>query len=52
VTAVETALERQLSVAVIDAKPQFLRLKAGRTLVEQGQHRDDVYRGCPGLRRS
>jgi CRP-like cAMP-binding protein len=43
VTAVESALERQLSVAVIDAKPQFLRLKAGRTLVEQGQHGDDVF---------
>jgi CRP-like cAMP-binding protein len=43
VTAVESALERQLSVAVIDAKPQFLRLNAGRTLVEQGQHGDDVF---------
>jgi hypothetical protein len=43
VTAVETALERQLSVAVIDAKPQFRRLKAGRTLVEQGQPGDDVF---------
>ncbi len=35
VTAVESALQRQLSVAVIDAKPKFLRLKAGRTLVQQ-----------------
>jgi CRP-like cAMP-binding protein len=43
VTAVESALERQLSVAIIDAKPQFRRLKAGRTLVEQGQQGDDVY---------
>jgi hypothetical protein len=31
VTAVESALERQLSVAVIDAKPRFRRLQAGRT---------------------
>jgi hypothetical protein len=37
VTAVESALEHQLSVAVIDAKPQFRRLRAGRTLVQQGQ---------------
>lgn len=36
VTAVGSALERQLSVAVIDARPQFRRLQAGRTLVEQG----------------
>jgi CRP-like cAMP-binding protein len=43
VTAVESALERQLSVAVIDAKPQFLRLKAGRNLVQQGQQGDDVF---------
>jgi Cyclic nucleotide-binding domain len=43
VTAVESALERQLSVAVIDAKPRFLRLQAGRTLVEQGQHGDEVF---------
>jgi hypothetical protein len=43
VTAVESALERQLSVAIIDAKPQFRRLKAGRTLVEQGQQGDDVF---------
>jgi hypothetical protein len=34
VTAVESALERRLSVAVIDAKPRFRRLQAGRTLVE------------------
>ena len=43
VTAVESALERQLSVAVIDSKPRFRRLQAGRTLVEQGQHGDDVF---------
>jgi CRP-like cAMP-binding protein len=43
VTAVESALERQLSVAVIDAKPRFLRLKAGRTLVQQGQSGEDLF---------
>jgi CRP-like cAMP-binding protein len=37
VTAVESSLERRLSVAVIDAKPLFRRLKAGRTLVQQGE---------------
>ena len=43
VTAVESALERQLSVAVIDAKPQFRRLQAGRTLVEQGQPGEELF---------
>jgi hypothetical protein len=43
VTAVESSLERQLSVAVIDAKPQFRRLQAGRTLVEQGQQGDELF---------
>jgi CRP-like cAMP-binding protein len=37
VTAVESALERQLSVAIIDARPRFRRLQAGRTLVERGE---------------
>jgi hypothetical protein len=43
VTAVESSLERHLSVAVIDAKPQFRRLQAGRTLVEQGQQGDELF---------
>jgi hypothetical protein len=43
VTAVESALERQLSVAVIDAKPQFRRLQAGRTLVRQGEPGDELF---------
>jgi CRP-like cAMP-binding protein len=43
VTAVESALERQLSVAVIDAKPQFRRLQAGRTLVEQGERGEELF---------
>jgi len=43
VTAVESSLERQLSVAVIDAKPQFRRLQAGRNLVEQGDQGEDLF---------
>jgi hypothetical protein len=43
VAAVESTLERQLSVAVIDAKPRFRRLQAGRTLVEQGQQGEELF---------
>jgi hypothetical protein len=43
VTAVESALEHQLSVAVIDAKPTFRRLVAGETLVEQGEQGDELF---------
>ena len=43
VTAVESALEHQLSVGVIDAKPQFRRLRAGRTLVQQGQPGEELF---------
>jgi hypothetical protein len=43
VTAVESALERQLSVAVIDAKPRFRRLQAGRTLVRQGEAGQELF---------
>jgi len=43
VTAVESALERQLSVAIIDAKPQFRRLAAGRTLVQQGEQGEELF---------
>jgi hypothetical protein len=43
VTAVESALERQLSVAVIDAKPRFRRLEAGRTLVRQGEPGQELF---------
>ena len=42
-TAVESALERQLSAAIIDAKPRFRRLQAGRTLVQQGEHGDELF---------
>jgi hypothetical protein len=43
VTAVESALERQLSVAIIDAKPRFRRLQAGRTLVQQGELGEELF---------
>jgi Cyclic nucleotide-binding domain len=43
VTAVESALERQLSAVVIDAKPQFRRLGAGRTLVQQGEQGEELF---------
>ena len=36
VTAVESALERELSRLIVDAHPPFRRLRAGQTLVEQG----------------
>jgi len=36
-------LERQLSVAVIDAKPRFRRLQAGRTLVAQGERGEELF---------
>ncbi len=37
VTAVETALERELSRVIMRGKPRFRRLKAGEMLVEQGR---------------
>jgi hypothetical protein len=43
VTAVESALEHQLSVAVIDAKPRFRRLEPGQTLVEQDDPGDELF---------
>jgi hypothetical protein len=43
VAAAESTLERQLSVAVIDRKPLFRRLQAGRTLVQQGDRGDELF---------
>ncbi|HEX2363078.1 MAG TPA: cyclic nucleotide-binding domain-containing protein [Jiangellaceae bacterium] len=43
VVAAESQLERQLSVAIIDGKPEFRRLEVGQTLVEQGDVGSDVY---------
>ena len=43
VTAVETALERQLSLLIIGSDPPFRRLQPGQTLVEQGAQGEDVF---------
>ncbi len=43
VTAVETALERQLSLLIIGSDPPFVRLQPGETLVEQGTPGEDVF---------
>jgi hypothetical protein len=45
VTAVETELERQLSTEVMQggAKPEVVRLDAGRTVVEQGDPGEDLF---------
>jgi cyclic nucleotide-binding protein len=43
VVAAETAMERRLSVAIIDGHPLFRRLQVGQTLVEQGDVGNDVY---------
>jgi hypothetical protein len=43
VVAAESALERRLSVAIIDGKPGFRRLETGETLVAQGDVGTDVY---------
>ncbi len=43
VTAVESALERELSRTIIGAKPPFRRLARGDHLVEQGQPGDELF---------
>ena len=43
VSAVETALERELSKVIIDAQPRFLRLRQDQTLVRQGDPGTDVF---------
>jgi cyclic nucleotide-binding protein len=43
VVAAESALERRLSVAIIDGNPVFRRLQAGQVLVEQGDAGHDVF---------
>jgi hypothetical protein len=45
VTAVETALERQLSVQIMSAgqKPEIRKLKRGKYLCEQGEPGNDLY---------
>ncbi len=51
VTAVETALERSLSVQLMHgaAKPAIRRLKAGDVLVRQGQPGADIYLVLDGV---
>ncbi len=51
VTAVETALERELSLTVMrgGAKPKVRRVKEGDTLVEQGESGDELYLVLDGV---
>ena len=48
-TAVETALERELSRIVLDSAPHWLRLRKGATLVEQGDPGHELYLLFDGL---
>jgi hypothetical protein len=43
VTAVETALERQLSRLIIGGDPPFRKLRTGQALVEQGEPGDELF---------
>ena len=43
VATVETAIERGLSAAIIDAKPAWRRLRPGDTLVQQGDEDGEVF---------
>ncbi len=54
VTAVETALERQLSVQLMHggAKPRIRRVKAGDVLVRQGEPGADIYLLLDGVLRA
>ena len=51
VTAVETALERQLSLTIMrgDAKPRLRKLKEGTALTEQGAPGDELYLVLDGV---
>lgn len=49
VAEVESALERQLSVIIMDGKPRIRKLKAGHTLVEQGERGEDIYLLLDGI---
>jgi Cyclic nucleotide-binding domain len=48
-TAVETALERELSRIVLDSAPHWLRLRTGATLVSQGDPGHELYLLFDGL---
>jgi hypothetical protein len=49
VSAVETALERELSRVVLDSAPQWTRLRKGATLVAQGDPGHELYLLFDGL---
>ncbi|MGZ4714113.1 MAG: cyclic nucleotide-binding domain-containing protein [Acidimicrobiia bacterium] len=51
VTAVETALERSLSTSILrgGAKPDVRTIKAGKTLVEQGEPGDELFLVLDGV---
>jgi cyclic nucleotide-binding protein len=49
VTAVATALERELSRIIVDASPHWLRLRRGATLVEQHEPGHELYLLFDGL---
>ena len=53
VSQVETALERELSLQIMHAgaKPQIRRLKAGDTLIKQGEPGDQLYLLLDGILR-
>ena len=48
-TAVETALERELSRVMLDSAPHWLRLRRGATLVSQGDPGHELYLLFDGL---
>ncbi len=48
-TAVETALERELSRVMLDSAPHWLRLRKGATLVAQGDPGHELYLLFDGL---
>jgi hypothetical protein len=54
VTAVESALERSLSVDLMDrrSKPKFQTLRAGETLVSEGEEGTDVFLVLDGVMRA
>ncbi|MEX1045933.1 MAG: cyclic nucleotide-binding domain-containing protein [Actinomycetota bacterium] len=51
ISAVETAVERQLSSVIIGAKPEFRKLKKDDTLVEQGEEGDELFLLFDGVMR-
>jgi CRP-like cAMP-binding protein len=48
-TAVESALERQLSRVILDARPSFRTLKPGATLIQQGEPGRELFLLLEGM---